>query len=102
MTSSPLTPTSLAIGKPLRSKAADPINTHTSQSGTLQVNPGVTPPDTVTVDPLCARKKLAEVLSNAAAVKRPGAVVSRKLRTSDRKSTRLNSSHHSISYAVFC
>src|SRR5690348_17870768 len=33
---------------------------------------------------------------------RPGAVRQRLLRRPDRKSTRLNSSHPSISYAVFC
>src|SRR5574337_1332041 len=31
-----------------------------------------------------------------------GPVPPRRLRRGDRKSTRLNSSHHSISYAVFC
>src|SRR5690242_21467851 len=34
--------------------------------------------------------------------RRPAAVVAGNTETSDRKSTRLNSSHMSISYAVFC
>src|SRR3712207_7700404 len=33
---------------------------------------------------------------------RPGAAAARPTRGSDRKSTRLNSSHANISYAVFC
>src|SRR5690348_18217692 len=33
---------------------------------------------------------------------RRGTAVQREIRTQDRKSTRLNSSHPSISYAVFC
>src|SRR3712207_8446476 len=39
---------------------------------------------------------------NRAADTHPGGVRGRALRSQDRKSTRLNSSHANISYAVFC
>src|SRR5258708_5788300 len=43
------------------------------------------------------RVNLAEVFAFLA-----GIVIARKAKTSDRKSTRLNSSHQILSYAVFC
>src|SRR5690242_21307134 len=49
-----------------------------------------------------ATKNHAEIVGSRAAHKRDGAAIARFLAWLDRKSTRLNSSHMSISYAVFC
>src|SRR5437763_16197076 len=48
----------------------------------------------------CARR--AGEIREPGAVARPGPAVRRRLISRDRKSTRLNSSHRCISYAVFC
>src|SRR5574337_1685453 len=47
-------------------------------------------------------RTFAELRSNAVAVDAVYAITNPFSGATDRKSTRLNSSHHSISYAVFC
>src|SRR2546430_17620367 len=49
-----------------------------------------------------ARPARADALQNRRPAKRPRAHGARTQRLRDRKSTRLNSSHSQISYAVFC
>src|SRR5689334_24559226 len=58
-----------------------------------------------TVDAILIGRKTYEVMLKSGQLSYPGAgnyVFSRSSRNRDRKSTRLNSSHSSISYAVFC
>src|SRR2546430_4020356 len=58
--------------------------------------------------PICARPRRvgraqrARAPSGAPVSRAAGELRARNLRTLDRKSTRLNSSHSQISYAVFC
>src|SRR5688572_31552301 len=56
--------------------------------------------------PICARRRGGDPVAGAAAVRRRARHRSprsaRRARCGDRKSTRLNSSHSQISYAVFC
>src|SRR2546430_7624649 len=52
--------------------------------------------------PICCSRKGARVPTSWTAISRGSASCSSCSRTRDRKSTRLNSSHSQISYAVFC
>src|SRR2546430_10198751 len=51
---------------------------------------------------LCLRVRLVTRNQNRHVAKVPALAISTALRSRDRKSTRLNSSHSQISYAVFC